>query len=118
MIYGSETPENLFSRQIRRDIFAFINPTALKIKSVLEVGTGAWGILMAFKENCISCLGLDFDKRYLDYGISKGCLPADQVFYQVINGYGAICWVKEIGGCCLGGGDSVIGWACAIRDSA
>jgi len=41
-------------------------------ENVVEIGCGAGGNLQAFKEMGCNTIGVDFDKKYLDYGISKG----------------------------------------------
>ena len=46
--YGEEDPGHLFIRGINRRVIDFVNPHNLKIKNVLEVGTGSGGILKEF----------------------------------------------------------------------
>lgn len=41
-------------------------------KLVIEIGTGAGGILQIFKENQNVTFGFDLNKKYLKYGIEKG----------------------------------------------
>jgi len=41
-------------------------------ENVVEIGCGAGGILQAFRDKGCNTIGVDFNKKYLDYGISKG----------------------------------------------
>jgi len=43
-----------------------------EISTVLEIGTGAGGILFVFKERGLDVCGVDFDPRYIEYGRTKG----------------------------------------------
>jgi SAM-dependent methyltransferase len=47
-------------------------PTSNTSLRVLEIGTGAGGALVPFKEAGCSVLGIDFDEKFLDFGRSKG----------------------------------------------
>ncbi len=66
----------LFADQYNRGkrIFSLIKKE-IKLKKlhvVSEIGCGAGGILMPFKEYGLNVNGYDYDKSYLDYGCSKG----------------------------------------------
>ena len=77
---GLESPDNdWFDQQTRngRRIFALLDdnkllPTSNTSLRVLEIGTGAGGALVPFKEAGCSVLGIDFDEKFLDFGRSKG----------------------------------------------
>lgn len=70
-IYGYKKPKQLFNEQYFRGrrIFNFINPK--KCLKILEVGSASGGVLKYFQENGCEVTGIDLDRRYLNYGISK-----------------------------------------------
>ncbi len=72
-IYSNDPPEVLFRYQRLgrgKVIYDFVSEIK-KTSSVLEVGCGAGGILSVFNDKGCETLGLDFDKRYLDYARKK-----------------------------------------------
>ena len=78
MYVGSEVPpEEFFEDQYYRGkkLFRFLRETKYfkneKLK-ILEIGSGAGGVLLAFKEQGHDVMGYDFDLKYLDLGKSKG----------------------------------------------
>jgi 2-polyprenyl-3-methyl-5-hydroxy-6-metoxy-1,4-benzoquinol methylase len=78
-LYGGEefTKEQFFDSQIRhgKDIIKYIEgSTGKKVqnKFVIEVGTGAGGILKAFQEKSNKVFGLDLGSEYIEFGKKKG----------------------------------------------
>jgi 2-polyprenyl-3-methyl-5-hydroxy-6-metoxy-1,4-benzoquinol methylase len=74
-IYGEQEPAALFRQQQQsgREIHAFVMANGgAGVRSVLEIGTGAGGILSAFREKGFAVKGLDFDERYIAMGRSQG----------------------------------------------
>jgi len=77
---GLDSPDNdWFDQQTKngRRIFTLLDDNKLLPNSdtslrVLEIGTGAGGALVPFKEAGHSVLGIDFDEKFLDFGRSKG----------------------------------------------
>lgn len=77
---GLELPDDdWFNQQIKngRRILTFLEDHRLLPNSdlelrVLEIGTGAGGALVPFKEAGCHVLGIDFDEKFLDFGRSKG----------------------------------------------
>ncbi|MFG1358013.1 class I SAM-dependent methyltransferase [Xanthobacter pseudotagetidis] len=100
-LYGNKSPEELFSEQISRGerILLFAKGHIPPGGRVLEIGTGAGGILSVFNDQGYSTVGLDFDDRMLAYGRSRGltllrgsteALAADDKFDLII-----VCHVLE-----------------------
>ena len=83
--FPKKTKEDFFNNQVTRGkkVFDFIvknNPNK-KVGSVLDVGCGMGGLLVAFKENNFNVYGIDYGSEYVEYGKSKnldlsvgGCL--------------------------------------------
>lgn len=77
-IYDSGNPEKLFELQRRTDKpFSFVSsqnpvPPSLKKLKVLDLGCGAGGNLVSFRNSGWDCLGVDFDERYVLYGRERG----------------------------------------------
>ena len=74
-IYLNQAPQDLFEEQYARgsSILSFVTPYIPKSAHILEIGTGAGGILKAFKDaGTYDVHGVDFDERYIEYGNSKG----------------------------------------------
>lgn len=75
-IYSSLSPSELFSQQYMRgkQVYNFVKEILPPNASVLEIGTGAGGILKYFQnnKNIKEVQGVDFDERYINYGISQG----------------------------------------------
>jgi len=73
---GGKTPSKIFwSEQVKhgRDIFRILSKfKKMENKSVIEIGTGAGGILKNFQEKGNSILGIDLGSEYLDFGRKKG----------------------------------------------
>ena len=77
---GLDSPDNdWFDQQTKngRRIFTLLDNNKLLPNSdtslrVLEIGAGAGGALVPFKEAGHSVLGIDFDEKFLDFGRSKG----------------------------------------------
>ena len=77
---GLESPDDdWFNQQTKngRRIFTLLGENKLLPNSdtslrALEIGTGAGGALVPFKEAGYSVLGIDFDEKFLDFGRSKG----------------------------------------------
>lgn len=53
-------------------LFTQCCPEVSSIKSVFEIGCGAGGVLLPFKEQGYDCIGCDYNQEYLDYGRSQG----------------------------------------------
>jgi len=73
-IYLGQPPQDLFEEQLTRGsgILSFVTPF-IPGGHILEIGTGAGGILKAFKDaGTYDVHGLDFDERYIGYGRSQG----------------------------------------------
>jgi SAM-dependent methyltransferase len=92
-IYEARTPGHLFDMQVKRNIFEFFDDSVKPSDRVLEIGAGAGGNLVKFKEHGCEVFGLDFDQRYLDEGKKHGIrmefgsldnLPPDSQFDIVI----------------------------------
>ena len=68
--------DKLFAEQEKKGskIHNFINQDIdfNQIKQVIEIGCGAGGILYYFEKLGKKTLGFDYDKKFLDYGNSKG----------------------------------------------
>ncbi|MEH6627077.1 MAG: class I SAM-dependent methyltransferase [Motiliproteus sp.] len=67
-----------FSEQVKRggglfDLYKNVCGVEKK-QSVLELGCGAGGILYPFFKYGCNCVGYDFNKSYLEFGIKKGML--------------------------------------------
>lgn len=80
-LYGGleSLDDDWFNQQTRngRRIFTLLDDNKLLPNlgtelRVLEIGTGAGGALVPFKEAGYSVLGIDFDEKFLDFGRSKG----------------------------------------------
>ena len=77
-VYGNMSGDELFANQVQKgsNILEFISDAlggkSVNKKSVLEIGTGAGGILLPFKKCGCSVLGLDFDGRYIEKGREHG----------------------------------------------
>lgn len=79
-IYGpikrkNMTAEALFERQSRSadHIFGIVAPLIQKDSAVLDYGSGAGGRMAKFREENYPNVHLfDYDKKYLDHGVSKG----------------------------------------------
>ncbi|MCR3757807.1 class I SAM-dependent methyltransferase [Clostridium felsineum] len=73
---GKESPtEEFFNEQFKRglSIYEYLKNNGVKdIEKVLEIGTGAGGILKAFKDNGCQVLGVDLGKEYIEFGKTKG----------------------------------------------
>lgn len=77
---GMNSPDNdWFDQQTKngRRIFTLLHENKLlpnlgSSLRVLEIGAGAGGALVPFKEAGHSVLGIDFDEKFLDFGRSKG----------------------------------------------
>ena len=77
---GLDSPDNdWFDQQTKngRRIFTLLDDNKLLPNSdmslrVLEIGAGAGGALVPFKEAGYCVLGIDFDEKFLDFGRSKG----------------------------------------------
>ena len=76
-----EDPENLFAGQVERgkQIFRRFEKVFQNVESVVEVGCGAGGQLMAFAEQGKHVAGVDLGSEYLDVGRSHGLdlIPGD-----------------------------------------
>lgn len=73
----NRTPANRFSSQKNRGekIFDFVEKNLekpFKNKFVVEIGTGAGGILQAFKEKGNTVFGVDLGSEYINYGKNRG----------------------------------------------
>lgn len=72
---GQERPtEEFFYGQFAhgvRIVEYLMNNNVKNIKSVLEIGTGAGGILKAFKDRGCDVLGIDLGKEYIEFGKEK-----------------------------------------------
>lgn len=71
-IYGARTPSALFDVQVQRKIFDYFDGSVRPEDHVLELGTGAGGNLLRFRQHGCAVLGLDFDERYLEEGRRHG----------------------------------------------
>ncbi|TNF48854.1 methyltransferase domain-containing protein, partial [bacterium] len=74
-IYSDQSPQDLFEEQLTRgsSILSFVTHFIPKSGHILEIGTGAGGILKVFIEaGAYEVNGLDFDERYIEYGRSQG----------------------------------------------
>lgn len=73
---GKERPtEEFFNEQFKRGLIIndYLKVNGVKnIKKVLEIGTGAGGILKAFKDDGDEVLGVDLGKEYIKFGKTKG----------------------------------------------
>ena len=60
-------------RRILAEIQSFPQfKASLKGRRVLEIGTGAGGVLIPFKESGAQVIGLDLDENFLEFGRSRG----------------------------------------------
>ena len=76
-IYGGCSPEVLFDRQRGKGFVlrAWLAEHGIHLAPgdlVLEIGTGAGGILDAFRETGQEVMGCDFDEKFLQYGRDRG----------------------------------------------
>jgi len=73
-IHSGLSPAPLFAKQAQRGqaILAFVTPQVPGPARVLELGTGAGGILAQFAEAGHSVVGCDFDEDFLAHGRTKG----------------------------------------------
>jgi SAM-dependent methyltransferase len=74
-LYETSTIQGLFEEQFIRgkEIVNFIRKNSGKVpQKIVEIGCGAGGILKAFKYAGSQAFGVDFDKKYIDYGIDQG----------------------------------------------
>jgi SAM-dependent methyltransferase len=73
-IHGPRRPEELYAKQRARGaaIGAFVTGHVTDDARVLEIGTGAGGILAHFRDLGHAVKGLDFDRRFLDHGRAEG----------------------------------------------
>lgn len=71
---GDVAPEALFTRQSRTSekLLAMLAPHMKQGAKVLDYGSGAGGRMEAFKAAGYDVYLQDFDKNYLNYGLSKG----------------------------------------------
>jgi len=56
-----------------------------KILTVFELGCGAGGVLLPFKEKNLDCSGSDYDKNYLEYGRAKGLNLSMGDYNSIVN---------------------------------
>lgn len=74
---NEEPSDKFFEEQVSRgkciyDLVCNYTKERFTEKVVVEIGTGAGGILQIFKENQNATLGLDLNTKYLKYGADKG----------------------------------------------
>lgn len=78
LYFGTEVATDIFfqDQQFRgKQILDFIeknSPIPIKNKLVVEVGTGAGGILQVFKDNNNEVYGVDLGSEYVEFGKRKG----------------------------------------------
>jgi 2-polyprenyl-3-methyl-5-hydroxy-6-metoxy-1,4-benzoquinol methylase len=76
-VYTTECPSDVFFQKQTETGTAAINLMKehvdfAQIKNVAEIGCGAGGILLPFKNEGKSVTGYDFDEKYLEYGRKMG----------------------------------------------
>ena len=74
-LYESSSVSALFNNQLHRGkkIIKWINQKLGYLpEKVIEIGCGAGGILKAFQNMGCKTLGIDFNQKYLDFGIANG----------------------------------------------
>ncbi|NVK18614.1 MAG: class I SAM-dependent methyltransferase [Methylocystaceae bacterium] len=73
-VYSNDTPKACFQGQSGKGlrIYDFTKGFIPEKADVLEIGTGAGGILKAFRDEGHKVLGIDFDERYIKYGNEQG----------------------------------------------
>ncbi len=74
-IYGNQPPEKLFADQYQHagSIHEIVQShLGSEQRRVLEVGTGAGGILKFFADRGYRVSGIDFDDEFIAYGAAKG----------------------------------------------
>ena len=74
-IYGAGGPEALFE-QLRNQkgpaILAFCSNDLMPHSKVLEIGCGSGGTLFHFAKHGFDVTGIDLDRQYLEFGVSRG----------------------------------------------
>lgn len=75
---GEEKPtENFFSKQYNHGAYIYdyitkFSGASIQNKFIVELGTGAGGILQYFKEKNNEVYGVDLDSEYIEFGKQKG----------------------------------------------
>jgi 2-polyprenyl-3-methyl-5-hydroxy-6-metoxy-1,4-benzoquinol methylase len=88
---GKECPtEEFFKNQKSRGekiikYLEFETKTKIKDKFILEIGTGAGGILKAFKDKGNTVLGIDIGNEYLEFGKKKNINLKAATIYEIPN---------------------------------